>query len=89
MFTGDLVVLGGSVMIDASHGGDLAEYLRRSQRMLALHPCGCCRRTAPRSPSPAPLLRGYIDHRRLREQQVVDGARGGPRHGAVDRRIHL
>ena len=32
VFTGDLVVLGSSVMIDASRGGDLREYLARSRR---------------------------------------------------------
>lgn len=38
LFTGDLVVQGSSVMIAASRGGDLSEYLASLERLLALEP---------------------------------------------------
>jgi len=77
MFTGDLVVLGGSVMIDASHGGDLAEYMQSLQRLLALAPVRLLPAHGAEVAEPAPLLRGYIGHRRLREQQVVTALAAG------------
>ena len=48
VFTGDLVVPGGSVMIHASGGGDLAQYLESLERMRALGRADCFRRTARR-----------------------------------------
>src|SRR5262245_56739920 len=42
MFTGDLVVSGGSVMIEASRGGDLKSYLDSLQRIMALDPGRLC-----------------------------------------------
>ena len=38
VFTGDLVILGSSVMIHASRGGNLAQYLASLERLLALEP---------------------------------------------------
>ncbi len=38
IFTGDLVILGGSVMIHSSRGGNLAQYLASLERLVALEP---------------------------------------------------
>ena len=77
IFGGDLVVLGGSVTIDASHGGDLTQYLASLRRLLALAPARLLPAHGPPVSAPAPLLRGYIGHRLLREQQVVAALAAG------------
>ena len=77
VFTGDLVVAGGSVMIHASRGGDLAQYLASLERLLTLAPARLLPAHGAVVTDPEPLLRSYIDHRRMREGQVVDAlARG-------------
>src|SRR6185295_13431753 len=38
LFSGDLIVLGSSVMIHSSRGGDLGQYLGSLARLQALHP---------------------------------------------------
>lgn len=72
LFAGDLVVNGGTVLIPASHGGSMAQYLDSLRRVLELQP----RRILPGHggviEQPAALLRGYIAHRVARERQVVD-----------------
>ena len=70
-FTGDLVVLGSSVMIHASHGGDLGQYLQSLQRLLTLAPRRLLPAHGPEVADPEPLLRSYIEHRLVREAQVI------------------
>jgi len=77
MFSGDLVILGGSVTIDASHGGDLGEYLASLRRLISLSPMRLLPAHGPEVADPLPLLRGYIGHRLLREQQVVAALAAG------------
>ena len=77
IFTGDLVVLGSSVMIHWSRGGDLGQYLASLERLLALQP----RRLLPAHGSaiddPRAVLTGYLEHRRQRERQVIAALRAG------------
>ncbi len=40
-------------------------------------PIGCCRHTARSSTSPETVLRGYIEHRLEREQQILDAMQAG------------
>jgi glyoxylase-like metal-dependent hydrolase (beta-lactamase superfamily II) len=81
MFTGDLVVQGSSVMIHWSGGGDLSQYLASLERILLFEP----RRLLPAHgvavDNPQKLLTGYIEHRRMREQQVIEALGAG--HGTV------
>lgn len=77
LFTGDLVVLGSSVMIHTSKGGDLAEYMRSLERLRALSPRVLLPAHGPRVDNPEALLSGYLEHRRVRERQVVDALRSG------------
>jgi glyoxylase-like metal-dependent hydrolase (beta-lactamase superfamily II) len=77
MMTGDMVVLGSSVMIDWSHGGDLSQYLASLERLLALEPAVLLPAHGPRIDQPRALLLGYLRHRRLRERQVLDALQAG------------
>jgi glyoxylase-like metal-dependent hydrolase (beta-lactamase superfamily II) len=69
-FTGDLVVLGGSVMIGWSHAGDLAQYLSSLRKILALNPSRLLPAHGPMVTDPATLLIATIEHRLHRERQV-------------------
>jgi glyoxylase-like metal-dependent hydrolase (beta-lactamase superfamily II) len=75
MFTGDLVALGTSVMIHASRGGNLAEYLRSLERILEYDPRMLLPAHGPRVDNPRALIVGYLNHRREREQQVLAALR--------------
>jgi glyoxylase-like metal-dependent hydrolase (beta-lactamase superfamily II) len=77
IFSGDLVVAGSSVMIHSSRGGNLAEYLASLERLLALEPRVLLPAHGPRVDDPPTLLRGYLEHRRRRERQVIDALRAG------------
>jgi len=77
IFTGDLVVLGSSVMIHASRGGDLREYMASLERLLALAPRRLLPAHGPSVEDPRALLNGYLEHRRFRERQVIAALRAG------------
>ena len=76
-FTGDLVVQDSSVMIHATHGGNLSHYLQSLERVRRLSP----RRLLPAHgrdvADPEGLLRGYLEHRRMREAQVIGALQSG------------
>lgn len=78
IFTGDLVVAGGSVMIHATRGGSLAAYLASLERLLVLAPRVLYPAHGPRIDDPAAVLTAYIAHRRMRERQVIEALRRGP-----------
>ena len=86
------VVLGSSVMIDWSRGGDLAQYLAALGRSSAN-----CRRAAPPCPRARARDRGSGGcperaHRPSADARAAGshlGAAGRPRHGGAYRRIHL
>jgi glyoxylase-like metal-dependent hydrolase (beta-lactamase superfamily II) len=77
IFTGDLVVLGSSVMIHWSRGGDLGQYLASLERLLALEPSRLFPAHGPAIDDPQAILTGYLAHRRQREAQVLDALRAG------------
>jgi glyoxylase-like metal-dependent hydrolase (beta-lactamase superfamily II) len=77
LFTGDLLVRGGTVMIAASSGGSLREYLASLARVRALAPVRAYPGHGPVIDEPAALIDEYIAHRRAREQQMLDALRGG------------
>jgi len=77
VFTGDLVVQGSSVMIHATRGGDLGQYLDSLARLLALTPQRLFPAHGPEITNAEALLRSYIDHRRLREAQVIAALAAG------------
>jgi glyoxylase-like metal-dependent hydrolase (beta-lactamase superfamily II) len=77
VFTGDLVVAGGSVMLDWSGGGDLGRYLASLERVLALAPGRLLPAHGACAADPAAVLQGHLDHRRMREHQVLDALNSG------------
>jgi endoribonuclease LACTB2 len=70
LFVGDMLVLGSTVVIPASHGGSLAAYLSSLDRMLRLNPARALPAHGPVIDDPAALIRRYITHRAQREQQI-------------------
>jgi glyoxylase-like metal-dependent hydrolase (beta-lactamase superfamily II) len=77
IFTGDLVMLGSSVMIDTSGGGNLAQYLASLERVRALAPARLLPAHGPIVTDPDALLTAYLNHRRMREEQVIAALRAG------------
>ena len=78
-FTGDLVVQGSSVMIHTSRGGNLGQYLAALERLLALDIRTLLPAHGPAVAEPGALIRGYLEHRRLREEQVIAALGAGHR----------
>jgi glyoxylase-like metal-dependent hydrolase (beta-lactamase superfamily II) len=76
-FTGDLVVRGSSVMINWSRGGDLREYLASLEALRALEPARLLPAHGPVIENAEAVLTGYLDHRRLRERQVLAALAAG------------
>jgi glyoxylase-like metal-dependent hydrolase (beta-lactamase superfamily II) len=70
-FTGDLVVLGSSVMIHTSRGGDLGQYLASLARLQTLAPTRLLPAHGPAIDDPEGALAAYIAHRLERERQVI------------------
>jgi glyoxylase-like metal-dependent hydrolase (beta-lactamase superfamily II) len=76
-FTGDLVMAGGSVMIHWSRGGSIIDYLRALERVLALEPRVLLPAHGPLITDPAAVLQGHLNHRRMRERQVIEALAAG------------
>jgi len=76
LFTGDLIIAGGSVMIDTSRGGSLTQYLQSLERVVALGPNRLLPAhgaivNAADAVNPTALLRSYVEHRLERERQIL------------------
>ncbi len=69
--TGDLVIAGSSVMIQSSRGGSLGQYLASLERIRSLNPAVLLPAHGARVEDPLPLLDACVEHRRLRERQVI------------------
>jgi len=77
LFSGDLAVKGTTVYIPTNLRGDLAHYLASLERVIALRPARLLPGHGPVIDDPEAVLRGYIDHRREREQQILSALRAG------------
>ena len=90
LFAGDLVVKGTTVVIPASSGGDLSDYIASLERVLALDPDRLLPAHGPAIDAPGRLIRMYIDHRREREEQVLAALRAGdPSPDAIVARVYV
>jgi glyoxylase-like metal-dependent hydrolase (beta-lactamase superfamily II) len=79
LYTGDLVIAGSSVMIDASRGGSVKEYCASLEKILALEPLELLPAHGPRIDNPTVVVRSYLEHRRIRERQVIAALAAGHR----------
>ena len=77
LFCGDLAAKGTTIWIPARLQGDLTDYLASLERVLRLEPARLLPAHGPPIDDPQRLLRGYIDHRREREEQVIAALRAG------------
>lgn len=77
LFVGDMLVQGTTVVIPASHGGSVAEYLRSLDRLLRLNPARALPAHGPVIEDPAALIHHYIKHRAEREEQVLAALHAG------------
>jgi glyoxylase-like metal-dependent hydrolase (beta-lactamase superfamily II) len=71
LFAGDLVVQGSTVVILASAGGSLSDYLNSLEKVLALNPARLLPAHGEPIEDPARIIHHYLSHRRQREQQIV------------------
>jgi glyoxylase-like metal-dependent hydrolase (beta-lactamase superfamily II) len=71
LFVGDMLVQGSTVVIPASHGGSLAEYLRSLERISQLNPARAWPAHGPIIDDPMALIQRYVEHRAQREEQIV------------------
>lgn len=72
LFAGDMLVQGNTVVILASHGGDLAAYLTSLARMRDLNPQRAYPAHGPVIDDPIGLIDRYVAHRAQREARVLD-----------------
>jgi hydroxyacylglutathione hydrolase len=71
VFSGDLVVKGSTVVIPASAGGNVAEYLGSLSRIDALGADRLLPAHGDVIDDPHSLIQSYIEHRRERERQIL------------------
>ena len=83
LFSADLVVPGSSVVIPASRGGSLAQYLASLRRVLALAPARMLPAHGLAIDDPAMVLNQHLAHRQRREDQIVAALRAGDRRPDV------
>lgn len=77
VLTGDLVVLGSSVVIPGSGGGSLAAYLASLRRIAGLAPRRALPAHGPVIDDPLALIDQYVAHRLARETQVLEALVAG------------
>ena len=87
LFSADLVVPGSSVVIPASRGGSLAQYLASLRRVLALAPARMLPAHGRAIDDPGAVLSQHLEHRQRREDQIVAALHAGDRRpeAVVDR----
>jgi glyoxylase-like metal-dependent hydrolase (beta-lactamase superfamily II) len=77
VYAGDMIVQGTTVVIPAGRGGNLREYLRSLDRLAALGPRRVYPGHGPVIEDPLALIADYIEHRKLRERQVLACLKAG------------
>jgi len=77
LYCGDLARAGGTIVIPARAGGDLAAYLSSLRRVRDLAPRRLLPGHGPIVDDPAALLDAYLRHREDREAQVLDALAAG------------
>jgi glyoxylase-like metal-dependent hydrolase (beta-lactamase superfamily II) len=78
VFCGDLMQAVGTVVIPASRGGSLRDYLASLARVRALAPARVLPAHGPTIDDPVALIDRYLRHRAQREEQLLGLLRDGP-----------
>jgi glyoxylase-like metal-dependent hydrolase (beta-lactamase superfamily II) len=71
VFCADLIRSGGTIVIPASRGGDLTQYLASLQRLRTLRPSRLFPGHGPAIDDPVKAIDDYVRHRAIREAQIV------------------
>jgi len=77
LYCGDLARRGGTIVVPASKGGNLAEYLGSLRRVRDLAPARLLPGHGPVIEDVAELIDEYLKHRAEREQQVLEALASG------------
>lgn len=77
VYCGDLARRGGTIVIPASAGGNLVQYLASLRQIRALQPRRLLPGHGPVVDDPVSLIDGYLEHRVEREAQVLGALRSG------------
>ena len=79
LFCGDLMRLGGTIVIPAKRGGDLTEYLASLHTVRALRPARVLPGHGPIIEDPDAVIEGYLRHRAERDRQILEALDAGCR----------
>jgi glyoxylase-like metal-dependent hydrolase (beta-lactamase superfamily II) len=79
IYCGDLVRLGGTIVIPATKGGNLRQYLQALERIRALRPTRLLPAHGPAIENPAAVIDEYLAHRKMRDGQIKDALASGCR----------
>jgi glyoxylase-like metal-dependent hydrolase (beta-lactamase superfamily II) len=71
IYCGDLIRAGGTIVIPASRGGNLSQYLASLHRVRDLRPARLLPGHGPIIDNPAKAIDEYLRHRAVREAQIV------------------
>lgn len=77
VFVGDMLVQGTTVVIPASHGGSVSQYLASLDRLLRLNPARALPAHGPVIEDPQALIHHYVKHRAEREEQILAALQAG------------
>jgi glyoxylase-like metal-dependent hydrolase (beta-lactamase superfamily II) len=77
LYAGDMLAIGTTVMIPAGRGGNLRQYLASLRRLDALDAAVVFPGHGPVIDTPRDLIRAYLGHRAMREEQILACLRDG------------
>ncbi len=79
LYCGDLMRLGGTIVIPAKRGGDLTAYLESLHKVRALRPARVLPGHGPIIADPNAVIADYLRHRADRDRQVLEALHAGCR----------
>jgi hydroxyacylglutathione hydrolase len=82
LYCGDLAREGGTVVIPATRGGDLSDYISSLRTVRALAPARLLPGHGPIVDDPASLIDSYLRHRAERDRQILEALGEGERTAA-------